>query len=855
MSLLRLFFVHALRYHARHRVLAALNIAGIALGIAVFVSIQVVNYSALESFRASVDVVAGKANFSISSDGHLLDELLYLKALETPHASAVTPVLEDVCLLPDFPGQYLHVVGIDLFSNRPFSTYTLLDTKLDPQNLLEFLTRPDHVAISETLAQKLGLKIGDRLRARATGREISLAIAAILHFSEDTPGADEHLAVMDIAGVQDTFRHPGRLSRIDLMLAPKNVSLAQAVRDAQTFLAPSLPPNLTAAPPDRRGAQIERMVGAFQLNLTALSLIALMVGMFLIYNTVSTAVVKRRAEIGLLRTLGLERWQVQALFLAEASVLGFIGILAGLALGLWLSTFLVQGVSSTITSLYLLLHIQNIFISPWSILLALFFGFSAVLAAGWHPSREAALVRPVEALSMGTLAEKASAGVVLWNRLGFLCLALAIFLCWVSLNARFPWISFGGAFFTLLGFTFFVPSVSRFVSGLYRGPSVCARLAFTHFGRSLHRNSITIAALVTALAMLLGVSIMIHSFRSTVDIWLQRAISADLFLAPASSLVVGVKETLPVEAVNAVRRHPAVSASTLYRESSTTFGNLPVKLSATDFSVIAGRDILTFLGAGEPNPLRVAIGQQAVLVSEPMALKHRLKQGDSIRLPTPTGMIDFVIVGIFKDYTTERGVILIDRALYRRYWQDDSITSVALFLKPGADRSRVQDELRAETSAIGQYLIYSNAQIREEAIRIFDQTFSVTYLLRVIAMLVAGLGIFLTLTILTAERTREIGVLRASGASRFQIIQTVLLEASLLALVGSFLGIAAGFALAAVLSYVINVAFFGWSIDWATPWPVVLQTPFWVWTVAMAAALHPAWRAAQTDIAAAVREE
>jgi len=854
-SLLRLFFIHTLRYHARHKVLAALNIVGIALGIAVFISIQVVNYSALESFKASVDVVAGKANFSISSEGHLFDELLYLKALETPHATAVTPVLEDVCLLPDYSGQYLHVLGIDLFSNRPFSTFTLLDTKLNPQNLLDFLTRPDHVAISDSLAKKLGLKIGDRLRAQAAGRKIELTIGSLLHFSEDTPGADEHLAVMDLASVQETFRHVGKLSRVDLMLTPKNVSLTQAVRDAQTFLAPALSPDLSAAPPDRRGTQIERMVGAFQLNLTALSLIALMVGMFLIYNTVSNAVVKRRAEIGLLRTLGLERWQVQALFLAEASVLGFIGILLGLGFGLWLSTFLVQGVSSTITSLYLLVHIQDIFISPWSILLALLFGSGAVLVAGWHPAREASRVHPVEALSIGTLSEKSSAGVGLWTKFGIVCLILALSLCWVSLHSRFPWISFGAAFFTLLGFTFFVPQVSRLLSGLYGGSSVCAKLAFAHFGRSLHRNSITIAALVTALAMLLGVSIMIHSFRSTVDIWLQRAISADLFLAPVSTLVVGVKETLPPEAVDVVRKHPAVDAYALYRESSTSFADLPVKLSATDFSVIASRDILTFIGAGPTSPLHAAQGQDGILISEPLALKHKLQSGQSISLPTPTGLIPFVILGVFKDYTTERGVVLIDRAVYQKYWQDDSITSVALFLKPGFDRTRVQDELRAQTSSVGQYLIYSNAQIREEAIRIFDQTFSVTYLLRVIAMLVAGLGIFLTLTILTAERTREIGILRSSGASRWQIMLTILIEASLLALVGSFLGLLAGFALAAVLSFVINVAFFGWSIDWSTPWPIVLQTPFWVWIVAMLAALYPAWKAAHLDIANAVRSE
>src|SRR5277367_5204242 len=338
--MLRLFLTHSLRYFARHPALTALNIVGIALGVTVFLAVQIINHSALESFRASVDIVAGKADLEVIGDGLRFDEMAYPIVNNDPDISAATPIVDDVASLTDYPGEYLQLLGVDIFSNGPLRTFELHDAQNQKPDVVSFLSDPKVIAITRKLSTRLGLKIGNPLRLETQKGTETFHIGYILDFSEDAPGADEHLSVMDIANVQENFLHIGKLSRISALLRP-GADFA-TVRDR---LRAELPASVIVQAPDRRNRQIERMLGAFQLNLTALSLISLLVGMFLIYNTVATAVVRRRHEIGVLRALGLSSRQVQALFIAEALVLGVAGAALGLVAGLELAGKLVGAVA------------------------------------------------------------------------------------------------------------------------------------------------------------------------------------------------------------------------------------------------------------------------------------------------------------------------------------------------------------------------------------------------------------------------------------------------------------------------------------------------------------------------------
>jgi putative ABC transport system permease protein len=848
--MLRLFLRHSLRHFARHRLLTALNILGIALGVTVFVSVQIVNRSALESFRASVDIVAGRANLEVHGDGLDLDENVYPVIREHAGIAAATPVIVGVATLPDFPGEYLRLLGLDLFSNRPFRTFELRDAAADEARGLEFLADPQVLSLSVPLLRRLGLRVGDHLRLRTAQGVETFRIGFGIDFSGDAPGADEHLAIMDIANLQHAFGQSGRLTRVDAILR-EGADPDAVIAGLQSVL----PPGVVVQTPDRRGRQIEKMIGAFQLNLTALSLVSLMVGMFLIYNTVAASVVGRRAEIGILRSLGLDGPRVRALFLAEAALLGLAGLGVGLVLGVLLAGRLVGIVSQNITSLYILLSIQNLFISPWLVVAAVFLTFGAVLTAAWFPATEAARVNAIDALTPGFLAGRSARGTRRWTLLGLGFLGLAGALGVVSRAGGPPALSFGTALFTLLGFAFLVPGANRWTATRLPGCSLAGRLALGNFGQSLHRNSITVAAIVTALAMLVGLSVMIHSFRGTVGDWLNRSVRADVFIAPLSSVLVGRREVLSPEVGRAVQNDPGVLALDTYREVRVSVDSRPVKLAAIRFPVVAELNPLPFVAGDGTAVLREAARQGDVVVSESCARKFRIASGGTISLPTRAGPKPFRVAGVFYDYTSDSGLVLMDAATFAESYGETGPNSLAVYLKPDADPEAVRARLRAALAPLGDFLIYSNRELRTEVFRIFDQTFAVTHVLQTIGILISGLGTLLSLGILVAERRREIGILRAQGASRGQVRAVVLIEAGLIGGVGSVLGLAAGLALAVVLTEVINIAFFGWTIRMSLPWGFLLSLPPAVLATAVFSGLLPATAAARADIAAAVKME
>jgi putative ABC transport system permease protein len=480
----------------------------------------------------------------------------------------------------------------------------------------------------------------------------------------------------------------------------------------------------------------------------------------------------------------------------------------------------------------------------------------AVLLAAWFPAREAAALSPVEALSIGHLEDDSARSTGRWTAIGAGLLILAALLAYISLNYGPALLSFGVALFALLGFAFFVPMVSVAFSRWMKPSAVMARIAFGHFAQSLHRTSMAIASLVVALAMVVGISTMIFSFRTTVQDWLTRSVQADIAIGPAANLVLGNREMVRPEVEQIVAATPHVHYDS-FRELRVTLNGQQVKLVSARLSVTRDIEKIGFTQGNADDAFDAAIKQGDVIVSQPFFRRFHLGLGDTISLATPTGQRNFRIAGVYTDYTTEGGVILVDWNTYRKFWQDTAINGIGVYIdkNSGVDPKQLQADLRAKIAPYGDYLIKSNQELRDQVFRIFDQTFSVTYILQTIGIIVSALGIFLSLTILVAERRREISILRAIGASQGQIEAMVLWEAGIIGLLGSLLGIAAGLALAWILSFVINVSFFGWTIAWATPWRFLLTLPIAVIAAALVAGYGPARQAAHLDIADGVKME
>lgn len=862
MQYLRIFRWHVLRYLARHRLLALLNISSVALGVAVYLAIQISNGSANRAFAATIDVVAGKAELQITGPVGGLQETILPAVAREPGISAATPLVRGIVTLPDLPGEYLQVLGLDIFTNTPFRTFELTDFAAGQFDVQRWLGDPEAIALSEEFARLHRLKPGDALRVQVNGADRRLRVGFVVLRANDASAFDPHFAAMDIGWAQELFAKRGKLSAIQLQLAKSSHGQRDAVIAS---LRAIVPPDVTITTPAQRSQQVENLLGGFQLNLTAMSLVSLLVGMFLIYNTVSASVVRRRSEIGLLRSLGVSRNEVRGLFLGEALALGTLGALAGVIAGVLLAKVLVGAVSQTISSLYVLLNVRQLAITPWMLLSAAAIGIFSVLIAAWLPAAAAARMDPVRALRAGSIIEQSAELSPRWLWMGLGFLALAGGLSAIALTSGPPWMGFGAAFCVLTGFSFLVPeATSRFsmaatsaLRGGLRGfgsRTFEINLAAGNLARSLVRNSVTIAALSAAVAMAIGVSVMVYSFRRTVEAWIEQTLVADIFVAPASNEVVGPASFMPVDAIRFLEAHSAVAAVDTFREVM-----LPMqgKATAAAVAVVRGteRRHLQFVRGNSGAIMRRFFDEQCVLVSESFARRHKMRDGDKLELVTPAGPQAFPIAGTFYDYTRDQGVVFMSTKSFAAFWKDDRVNSVAVYLRPEASAEKLSSEFRTKFSDTGQFMMLSNRELRTRIFEIFDQTFAVTYVLRTIAVIVAVVGICLTLTTLIAERSRELAVFRAIGGSARQLRKVLLWESVLIGFLAAVVGLASGLCLSLVLTGVINRAFFGWTIRMAFPWSSLAVTPLWIIAAALLAGVLPAWRAGRLALAEALRDE
>jgi putative ABC transport system permease protein len=847
----RIFAWHVLRRLARHPGLGLLNVLSVALGITVYVAIQLANHSANRSFAAGIDLVAGKAQLEVRGD---VDETFWPILAKQPGVRAATGQVEGVVTLPDTPGEYLRILGVDIFTGDPFRTFRVAAGLASPP-LESWIGQPGAVAITQDFARRLDLNIGDKLRVLANGVVKDLAVVAFLDDPDNGAPLPERFAVMDIGWAQELLSRQGFLSSIQLLLDDPGKAQSVAAR-----LNAVLPPHLRVEAPRQRSFQIQNMLSAFQLNLTALSMVSLLVGVFLIYNTISASVARRRVEIGILRSIGATRAEVRCLFLGEACFFGILGIAFGAFGGIILARALAGAVAKTISSHYVLLSIDRNWLSPGQFVAASIYGVIAVLAGAWLPAGEASRIDPVQALSPGGYAERSIARRRRWGIFGIALLAVAGLASWLALTVGPPAWGFVAAFCILAGFAFFAPDATAgfgALAAIPTSPGILWRLAADNLRRSIHRNAVTVAALAAAIAMMTGLTVMIYSFRQSVDTWIHRGIVADLYIAPASNETVGLGASTPPAAIAWLKARPEVRGVDTFRELTVPISLRDRPSQSALLAVIGGeyRHNLTFRRGDDVQIMARVNRGGAIAITEPFARRYGVKDGDHLTLITPRGPAIFEIAGTYSDYTRDQGVILIAQKTFEKFWQEASVQSLSVYLKPGAAWEPLAGAFRARFSRQGEYTIYSNRSLRDRILSIFDQTFAVTYILRTVAVLVAITGVFLAVTTLAAEREREIGVLRSIGASRAQVRRALVIEAGMMGVVASALGLAAGIVLAMALTWVVNPAFFGWTITLQLPGLTLLATPFWIIPVALIAAWFPAWRASRSEIAQTIREE
>jgi putative ABC transport system permease protein len=856
-------FFHLIRLVAwrtvsQDRMRSLITVLGVALGVAVVLAIRLANEGVLQSFRNSLDHVAGKSRLQVTAGEVGFSEALFPLIAGAPGVARAVPVVQAITPVagqaptPGQAGEVLLALGVDVLTDAGVREYR--GPAPDLPDPLQLLTEPDSILLTERFARARGLSVNGSIRLLTPTGPRDFAIRGLLAERGAAQAMDGQFAVLDIAAAQLRFGKLGRLDRVDLLLEEQ----ADADRVAAA-LRSRLPPEMTVERPEARNAQVEQMLLSFQLNLFVLSLVALFVGAFLVYNAMSVSVVRQRRQIGILRGLGVSRRQILRLVAAEGGVIGLFGSALGVALGVLLARGTLGAVSQTVSSLYAFVRPGELHLPAALIFQAVLLGCGTAVLSSWLPALEATTVTPRESLAAASLERRhhpwlaAGAGTAL---------ALAAWgLARGGPVAGRPLLGYAAALCLLLGTTLLCPAFllvfQRVAAARLTGSRLVAwRVATGNLGRASRRNAVTIGAMVVGLAMLVSVSTMIQSFRRTVEVWIQQTVRADLYLSRTARLIKGADTRIPAGLLDEVGGIPGVAEADGFRGLRVEDGRGGrFLLGAGDFEVMARRGRLLFRRGDSATILREARELGRVIVSETFAERYRLHEGDEVTLHPPGQTVRLRIAGVYYDYTTEGGLLVVDRTLFQRLWRDPWLNSILIYLSPGADPQAVRREILRRLPASEDLVVFSNQALKGRILEVFDQTFAITYALEVVALIIATLGILNTLVASVLERTREIGILRSVGFTRGRIQRTILCEAGFMGVLANLLGSLAGLALSLILIYVINKQSFGWTIQFGFPARLMAEYAALTLGASLAAGCLPAWRASRLPIAEAVRYE
>ena len=819
--------------------LTILAVLGVALGVASVLSIQILSASALSAFRGSAKAVSGDSDFTVVGSAPTLPESLLVSVWATPGVGAVWPVLRASVAVEGVRDLRLDLLGIDVLSPGPWpATAQRAPSDAIRDSLAARLSVSGWVAVSPVLARENRWQVGDSIRVSQGSAIRTLRIGSLVDFSRLSPLASRRLAVMDIASAQDLFGVRGRVSQIEVSLADG------AVRDDVVSRVTSrLGSRARVVTPEARERNVSSLLAAFRLNLTALSLVSLLVGLFLVHESVQASLVRRRTEFGLLRCLGATRKQVATMLLAESAGLGVAGTAFGLPLGRLAASLAVTPVSATLTNVYLVNEIERLRIGAPLYVLAIVVGVGGAILGGLVPSLEMAgrdprtLLRP---FALNELAGRLATRLALAGILVLLVGAFWFFVFGHRLRAG----GFVLAFLVLVALPLFIPRVVQAVGRRQLARGFGWTYSLRTMALRLHTASFAIAALAISVSMLVAITLLVGSFRKTLETWVATTLTADVYLTSESWARGSSEAGLDIALVDELRAYPGVLEAETLRQTRLWTGDTEITVSGVDFAPSLERLRIPLREGDAVTTLERIRDGDAVMVSEPLARKRGVSVGDKLELATESGQVSLPIAGVSFDYSSDAGVAVVSAETLTRLAGITPITNVALFLSPGVDAEKTLDGLRAHY-ADRPLLIRSNADLRREIFRIFDQTFAVTRLLQVMALLVAALGISLALLVIARERRSELALYRALGALRGQLVPLFLYEALCMGVLGWLVGSAGGIALAWLLVHVVNPAYFGWTIRSSWPWPELAQEAITILAAAVLAGLPVALRASQ----------
>jgi putative ABC transport system permease protein len=844
-------------YAGAHGLRSLVTLVAVALGVASAYSIDLANSTAIASFSRSVNVIANHVNLQVFGEGEGFDERTLLRVQSIPGIKSASPVVggELVLTLPGARaphgiegGEIVRVLGIDITRGvLPPGVVTARQASHD-FNLRTFFDG-DGVIISRRISETYRAPQAALLHAYAAAREVTLPVVGVI--PPGSASVDSSVAFADITTVQNLFGSVGRLDRIDLVVDPSKLSQVEAA------VKRVLPPGTRAVTPRTRLAEIRRMLSSFTMNLEALADVALLVGMYLIYNAIAISVVQRGPQIGTLRALGTTRAQIFWTFVGEGAIYGVVGSLIGLLIGFSLARYSVQAVEATVSALYVGTHADAVVFSITATLKAFALGtFLAMLAAA-IPALGAASTPPAGTMRRVGLAERRRDGFARRSAaVGAFALVIALGVSRLPAINGQPFFGYVAGILAIGGVSLVTPlALGALAVPLGKLSAADAFMASAFLRASPRRISVAIASLATAVAMMVAIAVLVGSFRATVVAWTNDTLGADLYLstpgAPDASLRGGFTQAI----ADRIRRVHGVAAIDTFRGLDVMVHGEAAELGATDMETIAERNRFRFLGRPDLRRLAAEMrGRNVAVVSEPFSSHFGLGTGDRFTLDTPSGPATLTIAAVYNDYSTSGGTFFIDHATFVRLFRDPTYDSIGVYLARNANAGLVRSAIERAVRPL-RVDINTNRELRAYALDIFDRTFAITDALYLVSIVIAVLGVVSTLFALVLERSPEIAILRYVGTTCNGVQRMVWLQAIAVGVVAGVLGLLLGLALAADLIYVINRQSFGWLIEWHSAGLFYAEAFVMVVVAAFVASIYPAHVASRILTSEVLRAE
>jgi putative ABC transport system permease protein len=604
---------------------------------------------------------------------------------------------------------------------------------------------------------------------------------------------------MDIFAAQKMFGRGRTFDRIDVAVKP-GVSIETCRRELQSLLGPAF----EVRPPSGRGQQFETLLAGYSMMMGISSAFALFIGMFIIYNSFAIAVAQRRSEIGILRALGATRTQIKWLFLGEGAVLGLLGSLIGAAAGVGVAHAIASLISSLIAGVYRIWQsADDVALNPRMLLLALAVGVATSVIAAAIPAAAAARLDPVRALQKGRQQE-------ILGRESRFQIAAACGLVSVSLICLFGTdsrpIFYAGYASGLLAILLLGPLLSLGLARAIRPALTWLRpvegaLAADSLIRAPRRTAASVAALMFSLALVVAFDGMARASNKSILNWVNTTLDPDLFVLPSQNPDVQ-SSRFPAEMGPQIAAIPGVYRAQTVRNSRVTFNNTPIRIVAVDVQDAAEFARQPPIAGRADTMYAASVSGTGLIVSDNLAQLQHLTFGEMLDIPAPYGTIHLPVRGIIVDYNDQQGAIIVDRRLYQKYWHDDSLSAIRVYIANGAKTSDVRQRILDAYSGRRQVFVLTNAELKSYVGKLTAQWFRLTSVQIAVAVLIALLGIVNTLTVSITDRRRELAVLRAVGAVRRQIRWTICLEAVAIGILGLMLGCGFG---AINLVYVLQI--------------------------------------------------